>query len=86
MTKLLPWQKKAIAFIQSENWIGRLGRFEDRRLRTELMTRDEIISRRFEAMRMRWPEKTVLLIQQEMLILGWFIMRPDWRCKIGRWP
>ncbi len=35
------------------------------------MTRTEIVSRRFEAARMRWPEKTLVLFQQEALIHGW---------------
>lgn len=34
------------------------------------MTRLEIISRRYEAMKMKWPEKIMDFINQEMLILG----------------
>lgn len=41
------------------------------------MTRAETVSRRFEAMRMRWPEKWTSFIQQEMLILA------DWSNRLS---
>ena len=37
---------------------------------TEIMTKSEIVSRRYEAMKMKWPEKIMDFISQEMLILG----------------
>ena len=37
---------------------------------TEIMTKSEIVSRRYEAMKMKWPEKIMDFINQEMLILG----------------
>ncbi len=38
---------------------------------TKLMTKTELIHRRYEAMRMRWPEKIMDLCTQEMLLLAW---------------
>ncbi len=63
------WQEKAMAFLQSENPIGRLFRIEDRQLNTKLMTRHEIVCRRFEAIRMKWPDKAMESYTQQMLVL-----------------
>ena len=37
---------------------------------TEKMTRNEVVRRRYEAMKMRWPEKTMTFITQEALIIA----------------
>ncbi len=38
-------------------------------MQDEVMSKDDIIKRRYEAMRMRWPDKFMTFIQQEMLVI-----------------
>ena len=39
-------------------------------MQAEVMSRFDIVRRRYEAMRMRWPERRMDLIQQEMLVIS----------------
>ena len=72
-----PYQKLAIESIQRPSPWFPLGQFfvHDAPPMTKIMTRAETISRRFEAMRMRWPGKAMILSQQELQTLSFSAMR-----------
>ena len=62
------WQKKAIEIIQRPvPWLS----FLSDEPAAQLMTRTEIISRRYEAMRMKWPDIKFALFTREALCLAW---------------
>ncbi len=62
------WCREAFLSIQRPvPWLSFLLEVEPE---ARLMTRDEIISRRYEAMRMKWPALCMDLFTQEILVLA----------------